>query len=749
MSQAYRIVQRALSWILEGCLALFLFGLAACSGSSSAPGSLRIGRPAVFETRREIDVASRSVTSVLAADWTAGAGRDLLIASALDREIRLLVATQPGEFSLQAGFVQRFVEEPSELVRGDFDGDGDPDFACLFAKAQLLRIYWNDGRGRFQQLALPLRLPGLARAMAAYDLDRDGDDDLVLNVASRVVLFRSEGQSFKSLPALDVGRAAQLEGLALGDLDGDGFGDIAVTESTKSEAFVWFGSSAGFDAQHRLLLSLPGREALSLDIADVTGDRVADLVVALYGSRRLAVFPGDGRGNFSQASTIEVGGQPYHVTTARLAGSSQAQIIVSYRERAALGVVEARPGGAFGPERQFGTSGRPTRCQVLDLDEDGYADLLATSLDGSKLSYLRGSATGFHAAEDFATASPDSILSEDFDGDGLADLLVTDPSAGFCHVFAGRRADPRERLVPVARIAVAQRPTQLVKGDFDHDGRQDVVLVTEPGLRFLLNRSSAGLLRFVQWPSAGQAAIRVATTARYDVAVGRFDADAHDDVAVADSANHEISVLYSLADRLGFREERGRLSFPDGPTRIVAADLDGDGDTDLAALSSTGLKAAGAGSLRLFQADGLGAFTPAPEFLLGQALDSLQAADLNEDGSLELVASGRTRSEILIVEFRLGSFQSRSLPHALGNSALLIADVNADRHLDLVLANDARGDLSLVLGDGLGGFYQAMRIPAVFRPVSLASGDVDGDGRRDLLIASQFSDRVTLLRSLR
>lgn len=719
-------------------------GLGACGGSGgSAPGA-RIAGPPIFETRTEIETTSRGLTSVIAADWTGDGVVDILVSAAIDREIRLLVASAPGVFSTTAGARLSFADGPFDLVRGDFDADGDPDFACLFRRVSKIRVFLNDGRGSFLETDL-LQTLAQPDALVAADLDGDGDDDLVAAASSAIEIFTSTSGRVARTRLLDVGIGVEVSSIWVGRLDADTYVDLAATDTSKNELFVWRGGPNGFDTKQRLLLSLPGKEPLHVEGGDATGDGIADLVVALYGSRKLAVFAGNGAGNYAQPTTIDVGGQPFDVRLGRLEGFLQPQLVVSYVDRAAVSIVEARSGGAFGPERQFGTSGLPTQSQIVDVDGDGRLDLLATSLEGSALSLLRGGSLGFNAAEDFAlgSAHPEFVLASDFDGDGIDDAIVSDPDAGTCHVLVGQRNKPAERLRRVASLPTGKRPTLLTQGDFDRDGRADVAVATEEGLRILLNRSTAAGPGFVVWPSLASAAIPVGSGPLFELAVGRFDADGIDDLAVADRGGNQVSILFGSSTGLGFRDERRLLAMPGGPLSPIAGDFDRDGRIDLA------VSAYDAGYVRVFRGDGLGGFDVLRDFQTSAGVNYLRSADLDGDGGLEFVASGSGLDEILIVDLDNPNATTRSIRVGQGPTALLVRDVNADTRVDLVVANWVSGDLSILLGDGAGGFLATPKIPAAFRAVSMTAGDFDGDGRFDLLLASQFTDRVTLLRSLR
>ncbi len=77
-----------------------------------------------------------------------------------------------------------------------------------------------------------------------------------------------------------------------------------------------------------------------------------------------------------------------------------------------------------------------------------------------------------------------------------------------------------------------------------------------------------------------------------------------------------------------------------------------------------------------------------------------------------------------------------------------MADLDGDTVPDLVTANDAADDVSVLLGNGDGTFQAAARIFAGDVPRSVAVADLDGDTVPDLVTANFFSDDVTVLINL-
>jgi len=267
------------------------------------------------------------------------------------------------------------------------------------------------------------------------DIDGDGFEDVAFSCDQgepSTCVHRGGPGGLSSSPSHTF---PSLKERAAGDINGDGYGDLVLAQP--GELHVHFGGAGGPGATPDQVLVLPGAPILEgLDLGqDVDGDGDPDLVIV--------AFTGG-----SQVVATALSGP---------AGLATPQVL------------RVHPG----PFSSYGSGGF---LGLADVDGDGYADLIAEKPDQTDLVWFQGSASGPGGAPIPmglpGLDAPSVMVSGDFDGDGFADLALSTLahlSAGQWAVLHGSPLGPDTgRFVPLTR-----RP--LWAGDLDGDGLDDLV----------------------------------------------------------------------------------------------------------------------------------------------------------------------------------------------------------------------------------------------------------------------------------
>jgi Bacterial Ig-like domain (group 3)/FG-GAP-like repeat len=725
-----------------------------------------------------------------------------------------------GDGSFTTGATYQVQSNPAWVVTGDFNGDGKADLAisnlnCFDAKCSAsVSILLSNGDGTFTALA-PMAAGYLADGMAVGDFNHDGHLDLaVVDITATpsccrgaLLIFLGNGDgTFQSPVSYTLEDSPQT--IVAADFNGDGNLDLAVTNacldsqactrnSTNGVVYVFFGDGAGGFSSPSLIYT-----PLAIDYiaaGDFNADGAPDLVVqnlcadftlnACNQHETNTILMNDGHGNFSIGASLPAGPQPSGLTVADLNHDGKADVISTNSLQGTTSVFFSNGDGTFLPGVPY-LSG-PISGFVLpgDWNGDGSVDLAVAHYCGDpscndrtgSVSLMLGSGDGsLQAALSYSSGGTDSpsVAVADVNGDGKPDLLVANRCAinscnGSVAVLLGNGDGTFKAAASYGSGGLYAYSVAIA--DVDGDGKPDLLVAN----LCAIDNCSVSTVGVLLGNGDGTfQAVAVYGFGGFDsisVAVADVNGDGKPDLLVANycatSSNCNggtVSVLLGNGDGT-FQTAASYGSGGSYAISVTVGDVNGDGKPDLLVANHCATSDCGSGgSVSLLLGNGDGTFQTAASYGSGgwYAI-SVAVGDVNGDGKPDLLVANYCVSSSncsggtvgVLLGNGDGTFQVAANYSSGGTDAYSVAvgDVNGDGKPDLLVANYCAtfsncngGTVAALLGNGDGTFQAAQSYDTAYGTQSIALGDMNGDGRLDVAAANggNGNPSITILRNI-
>jgi hypothetical protein len=400
--------------------------------------------------------------------------------------------------------------------------------------------------------------------------------------------------------------------------------------------------------------------------------------------------------------------------------------------------------GSFGPPQEIPTNQSGALHVVAgDFNRDGRLDMAFVSQPSccsNWVEILFGLGDGTFPSDEAASFALDTtgyaldLVAADLDGDGALDLAVRTSTGNLCRVLN----TPAGLTPPVCQSTVPA--SALVAADFNEDGRADVVVAGSEGVFLHLSNAGGSL----SGPIALVQGVAVPLAASADL-----DKDGHADLVYTPlpgpGQQATVQVLRGLGQ--GGFVPGGSYAGSSCCTGLASADLDRDGFADIVA---TGTPDSAMGGFTVLPGLPGGTFGPPRIFSAGTGINAMALADLDRDGRVDVLAGLGPMPTDKSIAGGMTSFMNtpdghfgEGGPGDGSSTGIATADLNGDGRPDIVLVEQLHDRISVLLSRGDGTFMDPLRFPCGSQPRGLALADFDADGNLD--VATGLAAGLSLL----
>ncbi|CAF4123640.1 unnamed protein product [Rotaria sp. Silwood2] len=680
--------------------------------------------------------------SVVSGDFNNDNQLDLAIANSGTNNVLILLGNAENNFTEQATFSTGSDSHPCSLAVGHFNDDFLLDIAVANFGADNVGVFIGHGNGTFILQTTNLLDTSSPYFITAGDFNNDKRLDLVTTNkgTNSVSILIGYGNGSFLRPTMYSAGSSFSTSLAIGDFNNDNRLDVSVVNNETNSISILLGYDEGFA---NLTTYSAGSRCVA--VGDFNNDARLDIVVTDDYDRTVTVLLGYGDGSFENRITSPTGFSQYSVAVADLNNDTKLDIVVVYQLDQKIGILLGNGDGSFANQILYSTASssnqkpyysgsQPYFVAIADFNKDDRLDIVVVNNGDNNIGIFLGYGNGSFASQTtFSTGSePYSVAVGDFNNDTRLDIVVANLQNDSVSVLLGYGNGSFAKQMT---YLTGSQPCYVAVGDFDNDTRLDIVVVNQR------SHNVGILLGYGNGSFAKQTTYKTGFSP-HCVTVGDFNNDSRLDIVVANTEDNNVGVFLGYGN--GSFGTQTTYSTNSYPYSIAVGDFNNDARLDIVVASIFG------NDVGILLHYNRGTLTNKITFASsdGSHLRSFVTSDFNNDGLVDIVVANYGTNNIGFLQGHgHGTFGREMITTISADSypyAIAIGDFDKDSELDVAVANHGSNNVDIFLGDGMGRFVRQINYGDSFDqvPSVVATGDLNNDGRSEIIVAYNDNDNV-------